>query len=107
MAPLRSLLRLSGCESEELGVKLEFWTALVLDFAALGLLLGLARRSVKHTLVIKAGSLALGLLFIFLTSANCANGIHTPLIPSLIGLALSSAASCLALEGRGEDVGHE
>ena len=84
-----------------------FWAAIVLDFAALGLLIGLARGAVKHTLAIQAASLLLGLLFIFGTAANCANGVHTPLIPSLIGLALSSAASCLALEGRGEDAGHE
>lgn len=80
-------------------MEIEFWTAIVLDLAVLALLTGLAKRKVKCSLPVKVLSLALGLLFIFGTSANCANGIHTPLIPNLIGLALSSAASCLALEG--------
>ena len=88
-------------------MELEFWLAIVLDLAVLALLVGLARRRVKCTMFIKVLSLALGLLFIFGTSANCANGIHTPLIPNLIGLAMSSAASCMALEGPKEGETHE
>ncbi len=57
--------------------------------------------------LLKALTLALGLLFIFFTAANCANGVHSPLIPSLVGLALSSAASCLALTGAPEGRGDE
>ena len=81
-------------------MELEFWIAIVLDVLAAVGLVYLARSRKAQPPLLKA--LTLGLVFIFFTSANCANGVHSPLIPSLIGLALSSAASCLALTGAPE-----
>ena len=83
-------------------LELEFIIALVLDAAAIWLLAALARKALRRMRLVKVLSLVLGLVFIFFTSLNCANGVHSPLIPSLIGLALSSAASCLALTGAPE-----
>ena len=88
-------------------MELEFWIAIVLDVLAAVGLVYLARSRKAQPPLLKALTLALGLLFIFFTAANCANGIHSPLIPSLIGLALSSADACLALEGRPEGRGDE
>lgn len=88
-------------------LELEFIIALILDAAAIWLLAALARKTLRRTRLVKVLSLVLGLVFIFFTSANCANGVHSPLIPSLIGLALSSAASCLALTGAPEGRGDE
>ena len=88
-------------------MELEFILALILDAAAVWLLAALARKTLQKTLPVKILTLALGIVFIFFTSANCANGVHSPLIPSLIGLALSSAASCLALTDALEDRGNE
>ena len=86
---------------------LAFWIVIALDVLALGLLLALAQKRMKRGAAARVLSLALGLLFIFGTAANCANGVHAPLLPSLIGLALSSAASCLAFEGAQEGPTHE
>ena len=88
-------------------MELEFILALILDAAAVWLLAALARKALPKTLPVKILTLSLGIVFIFFTSANCANGVHSPLIPSLIGLALSSAASCLALTDAPEDRGNE
>ena len=88
-------------------LEIEFIIALILDAAAIWLLAALARKTLQRTWLVKVLSLALGLVFIFFTSLNCANGVHSPLIPSLIGLALSSAASCLALTGATEGCGDE
>ena len=73
-----------------------------LNVAALLFALHLRRSQGHHVLTARLLSLALSLAFICGTAANCANGVHSPLIPSLIGLALSSAASCLALTGAPE-----
>ena len=88
-------------------LEIEFILALVLDAASIWLLTALARKRLRRTRLVKVLSLALGVVCIFFTSLNCANGIHAPLIPSLIGLALSSAASCLALTGGSEGASHE
>lgn len=68
-------------------MELEFWIAIVLDVLAAVGLVYLARSRKAQPPLLKALTLALGLVFIFFTSANCANGIHSPLIPSLIGCA--------------------
>ena len=88
-------------------MELEFWIAIVLDVLAAVGLVYLARSRKAQPPLLKALTLALGLLFIFFTAANCANVVHSPLIPSLVGLALSSAASCLALTGAPEGRGDE
>ena len=53
-------------------MELEFWIAIVLDVLAAVGLVYLARSRKAQPPLLKALTLALGLLFIFFTSANCA-----------------------------------